>query len=133
MDRKSKAWLAVILVLCLGAVFAWLILESRSPQGQVAQIYLDQKLIEQVDLSQLKESRHLKVESPRGYNLIEFRPGSVAVIEADCPDQICVHQGAIGHSGRPIVCLPHKLVIRLHESPEDTEEGGSEDIDIVVQ
>lgn len=37
----------------------------------------------------------------------------VSVHWADCPDQICVKQGEISKEGETIVCLPHKLVIKI--------------------
>ncbi len=48
-----------------------------------------------------------------GYNIIVVEAGAVKVSEADCPDQICVKQGAIDDDAVPIVCLPHKLVIEV--------------------
>ena len=46
--------------------------------------------------------------------------------EADCPDQICVSRGLIQKSGQSIVCLPHRLVIRL-------EQLGDQELDAVVE
>ena len=34
---------------------------------------------------------------------------------ADCPNQICVHHGAISHTGETIVCLPNRVVIEIVE------------------
>ncbi|MDE5952038.1 MAG: NusG domain II-containing protein, partial [Acetatifactor sp.] len=54
-----------------------------------------------------------------GYNVIEVSPGSIAIIEADCPDKLCVLQGPIADSLLPITCLPHRLVIELKPSGDD--------------
>ena len=44
-----------------------------------------------------------------GYNLISIRGGKVAVVDADCPDKLCVN---VGYSDSlPIVCLPHRLEV----------------------
>lgn len=48
-------------------------------------------------------------------NTVCVRPGSIAIISANCPDQICVHQGFISTSLLPITCLPNRLVIRVRE------------------
>ena len=53
-------------------------------------------------------------------NQIRIQDRTVRMIEADCPDQICVSRGLIRKSGQSIVCLPHRLVIRL-EQAEDQE------------
>jgi len=39
----------------------------------------------------------------------------VDVIEADCPDKICVKHTNIKNAGETIICLPHKLVIEIVE------------------
>lgn len=53
-----------------------------------------------------------------GYNTIEIRDGTVAVIDSDCPNKVCVNQGAISNSLLPITCIPHHLVIELRPSGE---------------
>ena len=35
------------------------------------------------------------------------------MLEADCPDQVCVRQGWVQDRTVPIVCLPHRLVIEI--------------------
>ena len=37
----------------------------------------------------------------------------VEAVVADCPDQVCVRQGAVRYNGESIVCLPHKLVVSV--------------------
>ena len=37
----------------------------------------------------------------------------VFLIEASCPDQICVRHGPTDQTADPIVCLPNKLVVRV--------------------
>ena len=44
-------------------------------------------------------------------NVCEIRDGQVRMIEADCPDQLCIKQGAFGADGGMIVCLPNRVVI----------------------
>ena len=48
------------------------------------------------------------------------KPASVpaAVAEANCGDHTCIRTGQISREGEAIVCLPHRLVVRI--------EGGDE-------
>ena len=46
-------------------------------------------------------------------NVLEIRGGEAYMEEADCPDRLCVKQGAIGKSGESIICLPHKLAVQI--------------------
>ena len=49
-----------------------------------------------------------------GYNIIKVENGRIFVSEADCPEQLCVHEGERGQgldNRLPIVCLPHRIEI----------------------
>ena len=88
-------------------------LRNISVSKPVAYIYLKGELIETIDLNAVVIPYEFTVESDLGYNTIRVENGSVAIVEADCPDQICVNQGSISDSAVPIVCLPHRLVIQI--------------------
>lgn len=47
------------------------------------------------------------------YNRIVVADGYVFVSEASCPDKICAHTGKVNEPGDSIVCLPHRLVVRV--------------------
>lgn len=46
-------------------------------------------------------------------NVLVIQEGKAYMEEADCPDKLCVKQKAIERNGESIICLPHKLVIRI--------------------
>lgn len=54
-------------------------------------------------------------------NICQIQNGSVKMIEADCPDHLCLKQKPVGSHGGTIVCLPNKVVIEGVKAP------GSED------
>ena len=60
------------------------------------------------------------------YNLLEISGGAACITDANCGDQTCVHTGAITREGETIVCLPHRLTVRV-------EGGQGLDIDAVAQ
>ena len=43
--------------------------------------------------------------------------------EADCPDQLCVHQKAVDAAGGTIVCLPNKVVIEALSGASFEDSG----------
>ena len=45
------------------------------------------------------------------------------MIEATCPDKLCIKQGNIEKKGATIVCLPHHLVIEIKEGNEQKQDG----------
>ena len=59
------------------------------------------------------------------YNILEISGGQAAVVEASCADHTCVRTGWISREGETIVCLPHRLVIRI--------QGASGELDAVTR
>ncbi len=106
----------VILFLLLAAVAAsaaWLLLRDGDTDAPTARILRDGVLLEEIDLDQVDEPRSLVLEDESGSNTVTVEKGRICILEADCPDQICVNQGWISDSTVPIVCLPHKLMIEI--------------------
>ena len=54
-------------------------------------------------------------------NQIEIKDNTVRMVQADCPDHLCVKQGKIKSEGEMIVCLPNKVTVRI--SGEDAFKG----------
>ena len=50
--------------------------------------------------------------------------------EANCRDGLCIHQGKMKNAAKTIVCLPHKLVVRLEG---DSAPDGQDDLDVIIQ
>ena len=46
-------------------------------------------------------------------NILIIEDGAAWLEDADCPDKLCMHQGAIFRDRQTIVCLPHKLVVEV--------------------
>ena len=48
-----------------------------------------------------------------GTNTIEIKDGRVRMLEAECPNHLCVHQGWVRFEGQSIVCLPNKVTVSV--------------------
>ena len=111
MERKQRNTLILALVL-LAVLAAFLVhrhLTSR--EGIVAMVLTDGQAETELDLSKDQE---LWVGDPEtGRNLIRVENGTVAVVQADCPDKICVYTGPISQEGEVIACLPHGLLVYI--------------------
>lgn len=59
-------------------------------------------------------------------NTLIIEDGKANMIEADCPDKLCVHQKSISLDKESIVCLPNKVVITIISDDKS-------DIDAVAQ
>lgn len=60
----------------------------------------------------------LKRKNLSDYNMLQIVNGEASVIEADCPDKICVHHNPISNDGESIICLPHKFSVHIQEEGE---------------
>ena len=79
----------------------------------IAEVSLDGKVIESINLQEVKEPYNFKVKGENITNVIEVKPGAICVKEANCPDQNCVRHGWLQSGLQPIVCLPNRLTIKL--------------------
>lgn len=117
---KTKTWVIILsaVALALAAICVWqLVFPVRSG---TAEILVDGVLVQTVDLS---EDQRFTVECENGCNVIVVEAGKISVAASDCRGNDCVHAGA-RNGGIPIICLPHRLVIRF--------PNGS-DVDGIVQ
>lgn len=65
-----------------------------------------------------------EIEAHEGeVNILEIKDGVATMIEADCPDQICVNQKEISKQGEMIVCLPHQVIVEVEASEESTSDA----------
>lgn len=55
----------------------------------------------------------IDLKTDLGENIIKISNGSVQILDADCPDKICVKDGYISNPGQSLVCLPHKMVVEI--------------------
>ena len=112
-----KRALLLSMVLLLGLIISCIIIFIRyndTSDQYTAYIYQDGILIKSINLASTTSEYTLTFTAPNGgENRVLVQPGGISVTYADCPDQVCVHQGMIRNSLLPITCLPHELVIEL--------------------
>ena len=64
--------------------------------------------------------QRVQVAGAHGRLTVELAHGRARVVQADCPDQVCVRSGWSG-SGRPVVCAPNAVVIESGEGDGDID------------
>ena len=63
-------------------------------------------------------------------NIVAVEDGAVYMKEANCRDGLCIRQGRMKNGAKTIVCLPHKLVVRITGEAIDTTH---DDLDVIIQ
>lgn len=120
MKARKIYILITLLVLALSGI--WCIYVMKSPkEGRTVIISQDGKEIYRIDLAHEKD-RTFEVEYEGRKNVIEIKNGRIHMKSADCPDHICIETGWLT-DGKPIVCLPNRLVIEFEENDLDGTAG----------
>ena len=59
-----------------------------------------------------------------GTNILHIKNGEAWLVDANCPDKLCVNQGKISNDGETITCLPNKLTITVYGEEDFVELEG---------
>lgn len=125
--RGTGRWALGFALLCLLCLAVWFGRINQAGPPQAAEIRQGHKVLQTVDLM-IDEPYEFTVTDEAGrFNVIRVEHGKIAVVEANCPDKRCVHQGFIESGAAPIVCLPHQLIITVIRGAErdyDAVTGG---------
>lgn len=124
--KRGDAWIAVVLIaaVALFAVPRWIGGET-SEAAAFAEITVDGEYFETIALTE--ESREVEIRTERGVNVLRVSDGGIRMIEADCPDQLCLGFGHIHRENETIVCLPNRVFVEIVAS-----NGGGDGLDAVV-
>ncbi len=112
---KTRTWILIFAAVLLFCAAAMLLLRGAHT-GSVAEIVQDGKTLRRIDLAQVTEPYSFTVECAAGVNTITVEPGRIRVSDADCPDKVCVAFGWLSEGSVPILCMPHRLMIRMAPS-----------------
>lgn len=119
-SHRNDAILAAVL-LALGGGLA-LYLRLTQQDGGLARVQIDGETVMELPLSQ---DARVELGEPGHGNLLIIENGTARVERADCPDQVCVRQGAVQYEGESIVCLPHKLIVSIEGGVENGVDGST--------
>ena len=120
---KKRTLLLALLLAAAAVSAACILLRDRETDAPAARVTRDGVLLEEIDLDRVDAPYSIIFEDGSGTNTVLVEKGRIRVSEADCPDQICVHQGWISDGLIPIVCLPHRLLIEIVGAGGDLDGG----------
>ena len=115
-ENQKKNTYLLLLAVCIIAVCIFVANKALAKTGDYAEVSVDGETVYELPLSENTEL--LITGTDGGTNKLIINNGVCYVTEADCPDKLCIKQGKISHNGESIICLPHKLVITIHNSSD---------------
>ena len=111
--RLTKADLVLILLIAVILGLVWFFNHSSHKKpGAYLIVEYEGEEIDRIPLNK-NQQMELSLHEDEYYNQFEISEQKVRMINANCPDGLCVHQASISHDGESIVCLPHRLVLRM--------------------
>ena len=127
MDARRRNDLLLIGgILATALVGLVLYLALRVP-GTTAVVLIDGKEVTRYPLS---APAQMTIQLEEMSNKLVIRDGKAFITEANCPDRICVKHRGISHVGETIVCLPHKVVIRIEGGYNYAADSDAPDITV---
>lgn len=91
-------------------VASFFVVGAADIRGNEVLIQVDGRVVHKTSLN---DTHRTVVRGTRGSLTVETREGKVAIIEADCPNHVCMKIGWQSHAGEVIVCVPNKTVVRI--------------------
>lgn len=101
----------IIFVLCISAVLFSVALTGDNPTRCVVEIDGEEYAV--YNMAELREEKTIEIDNEFGKNTIVLDRYGAEVIFSDCPDKSEVKSGKITQSGQSLICLPHRLTIKL--------------------
>lgn len=113
--KKNDFILFITIILLSIILFASYRLFFYQPGNSVS-IFVDGELYKMLPLN--KDTSLDITGADGGTNHLEIKNGAASITDADCPDKLCVHQKKIVNNGESLVCLPHKIIVRVSSRQE---------------
>ena len=110
---KKKDWMLIVIILLAAGIAYLSHALLKDTASAVVVVRVDGKIVGTFDLAEDK-----KVTINNGSNVFIINNGKADMIEADCPDQLCVHQRPVSGSGESIICLPNRVVLEVKSKAE---------------
>lgn len=115
IKKNDVILIGVIIVLALAVI---LFLNLNKKEGDRVVVRVDGKIYQTFDLN--KDTTFTVEDGKGGYNTFIIQNKTVDMLEASCPDKICVNHKPVRYNHETITCLPNKVVLTV-ESEENSE------------
>ena len=106
MKIKKKELLFFLIVIAAALIW-WAVMASRRAKTDYGSIRIT-VAGEDFGIYPLNEDQKISIN---GTNTCRIKNGKAQMIEATCPDHLCIHQSPVDMNGGFIICLPNQVVI----------------------
>lgn len=104
---KRNDWILVAVILVLAGIGFLIYLNFGKQTAGLVKVTVDGKLF---GTYSLEKEQEIKINE---MNCLIIKDGYADMVEANCPDQICVNHKSISNNKETIVCLPNKVIVEI--------------------
>ena len=104
---KKNDWILVAVILVLAGIGFLIFTNFGRQTAGIVKVTVDGEVF---GTYSLKKEQEVEINET---NRLIIEDGQVDMIEADCPDQICVEHISISKNKETIVCLPNKVIVEI--------------------
>lgn len=109
--KKIRTDIILVVGLLLVALVSWILIDNFVLfKGNTVEVLVEDTVVKSFPLD-IDDSYTIEIDNY--VNEVVVEDGSVYMKDANCRDLLCVKQGKITEGGQTIICLPHKLVVRI--------------------
>ncbi len=121
----KKEILFLIIIFVVIALIAIVFYGKNRDQGDKVIVKIDNEVRYEFLLN--KEQEVIIKLDDQESNTLVVKDGKADIVDATCPDHLCVNMKSISLEGESIVCLPHKLIVEIQSV------GNRSELDAMVQ
>ncbi|MFS0727683.1 NusG domain II-containing protein [Paenibacillus sp. 1P07SE] len=125
MRKQGDKWLLAVLLI-VGVWMSFQLFGGEVAEAAAVRIEVDGKLFATMEVTGAVQ--FIEIPTARGHNVLEVSSAGVKMIEADCPDKLCLAMKRIHNQRETIVCLPNRVFVEMVDS---LDGGGG--VDAVVK
>lgn len=108
--KKYRNDIILILAMIIISVSTWLIIDATKTAGGSVVVMIDGKESARYPLNKDAE---ITIKNGENYNILVIKDSKAEIIEASCPDKLCVKQNEIAYNGETLTCLPHRVTVKV--------------------
>ncbi len=112
---KKNDWILVVFILVLAGIAFLIYTNIGRETAGIVKVTVDGEIY---GTYSLEKEQEIKINDT---NSLLIHDGQADMVEADCPDHICVEHISISKNKETIVCLPNKVIVEI---------VGGEDVEI---
>ena len=114
---KKNDFILIGIILVLGIAFI-VFMNLTKKEGSRVVITVNGEVYD--TLSLLEDTTYTVEGKDGSYNTFVIKDGFVDMLEASCPDEVCVKHKKIHYNNETIVCLPNKVVLEVKDSEDNS-------------